>query len=143
LGFTAFIKTTGGKGLHVVVPITAKQTWDAVKDFSRDIAESIVREEPAHYIATMSKAKRSGKVFIDYLRNSRTATAVSAYSTRALPGATVSLPVRWEDLDQDLRAHFTIRNVPEYLERQQNNPWQDYEAARRPLTAKLLRQIKN
>jgi bifunctional non-homologous end joining protein LigD len=142
LDFSAFVKTTGGKGLHVVVPIAPKQTWPMVKDFSRAIAESVVRADPDHYIATMSKAKRSGKIFVDYLRNSRTATAVSAYSTRARPGATVSMPICWEDLKQDLRTHFNVRNVPEHLARQKTDPWHGYEAARRPLTAKLLRQIK-
>jgi len=142
LGLGAFVKTTGGKGLHIVVPITAEQSWDFVKDFSRALTESVAREEPDRYTATMSKAKRHGKIFIDYLRNSRTATAVCAYSTRARPGATVSMPLRWEDLKRDPRASFTMRNVPERLARRRQDPWQDYEAARRPLTAKLLRRLK-
>jgi bifunctional non-homologous end joining protein LigD len=142
LDLGAFVKTTGGKGLHVVVPIAPNQTWATVKSFSRAIAESIVREAPDQYIATMSKTKRRGKIFIDYLRNNRTATAVSAYSTRARPGATVSMPLSWVDLKTDMRAHFTIRNVSEHLANLRRDPWRDYSKARRTLTAKLLRELR-
>src|SRR6266540_3563929 len=142
LDLGAFVKTTGGKGLHIVVPIAPKQNWQYVKDFSRSVAESLVHEAPERYTATMSKSQRRRKVFIDYLRNSRTASAVCAYSTRARPGATVSVPLRWQELTEDLRDHFTIRNVPERLARLRKDPWDDYEAARRPLTAKMLRQLE-
>ena len=141
LDLGTFVKSTGGKGLHVVVPIAPEQSWEYVKDFSRAVAEGLVREAPERYTATMSKAKRHGKIFIDYLRNGRTATAVCAYSTRARPGATVSVPLRWQELAKDLRGHFNMRNVPERLARLRNDPWQDYEAARRPLTAKMLKQL--
>src|SRR5439155_2347673 len=83
LGLGTFLKTTGGKGLHIVVPITPKQDWNFVKDFCKAVAEGVVRSAPDQYTATMSKAKRKGKIFIDYLRNARTASAVCAYSTRA------------------------------------------------------------
>ena len=96
LGLTAFVKTTGGKGLHVVTPITPKQDWDFVKEFSKAVAQSLVKAAPDQYTATMSKSKRAGKIFIDYLRNARTASAVCAYSPRARPGAPVSMPVSWE-----------------------------------------------
>ena len=142
LDLEAFVKTTGGKGVHVVVPLIADESWDTVKDVSRAIAEAMAGDDPAHYIATLSKAKRAGKIFIDYLRNIRSATAVSAYSPRARPGATVSMPLRWQDLDEDLRAHFTVRNVPEHLAGAREHPWRDYDAARRPLPAKLLRQAR-
>jgi bifunctional non-homologous end joining protein LigD len=141
LDLGAFVKTTGGKGLHIVVPIAPERPWEYVKDFSRAVAESLAREAPEHYTATMSKAKRRGKIFVDYLRNSRTATAVCAYSTRARPGATVSVPLRWQELTKDLRGHFNVRNVPERLARLGKDPWDDYEAARRALTAKLLKQL--
>jgi bifunctional non-homologous end joining protein LigD len=141
LDLGAFVKTTGGKGLHIVVPIAPERTWHDVKNFSRSVAESLVREAPERYIATMSKAKRHGKIFVDYLRNNRTATAVSAYSTRARPGATVSVPLAWQELDQDLRDFFNVKNVPERLAGLRKDPWYDYEAARRSLTLKLLRQI--
>lgn len=138
----AFVKSTGGKGLHVVVPITAQQPWDFVKTFFRALAENVVRREPGRYTATASKAKRQGKIFVDYLRNARTATAVCAYSTRARPGAPVAMPLAWEDLEKDPRARFTVRTVPEYLAGQRADPWRDFEEARRPLTAKLLRRLK-
>ena len=142
LGLGAFVKTTGGKGLHIVVPIAPKQSWKFVNDFSRALAAIMVRDHPERYIATMSKAKRSGKIFIDYLRNNRTATAVSAYSTRARAGAPVSVPLRWEEVRKDLRAHFTIHSVPARLARMKKDPWQGYEAMRRPLTARLLSRLK-
>jgi bifunctional non-homologous end joining protein LigD len=141
LDLGAFVKTTGGKGLHVVVPIAPEQTWDFVKKFSRALAEIVVAEAPDRYLATASKAARHGKIFIDYLRNSRSATAVCAYSTRARPGAPVSMPLAWKNLDDDPRGRFTIRNVPDHLARRRVDPWRDYEDARRPLTQKLLRRL--
>jgi bifunctional non-homologous end joining protein LigD len=142
LGLSSFVKTTGGKGLHVVAPITPKQNWEWIKEFSRLVARSIVREDPARYTATMSKAKRTGKIFIDYLRNARAATAVCAYSTRAQPGAPVSVPLRWEELTADVRSdHFTVRDVPWRLARLRSDPWQDYESARRPLTRALMKKL--
>jgi bifunctional non-homologous end joining protein LigD len=131
----AFVKTTGGKGLHVVVPIIPKDNWDEVKAFTKKVAETMAIEEPKLYTTTMSKAKRKGKIFIDYLRNTRTATAVCAYSTRASVGAPVSVPVGWEELASDVRgAHFTIRNVPQRLARLREDPWDGYESARAAIT---------
>jgi bifunctional non-homologous end joining protein LigD len=131
LGLGAFVKTTGGKGLHVVVPIIPKHNWDEVKAFTKKVAATVAIEEPKLYTTTMSKAKRKGKIFIDYLRNARTATAVCAYSTRASAGAPVSVPVSWQELATDVReARFTIRNVPQRLARLRKDPWDGYEAAR-------------
>jgi len=139
LGFAAFVKTTGGKGLHVVVPIKPKQDWDTVKAFTRQIAEELEHEAPQRYTATMSKAKRRGKIYVDYLRNARTATAVSAYSTRARQNAPVSVPIHWDELATDIRGeYFTIRNVPQRLARLRKDPWDGYEAARRPITDKMI-----
>ena len=136
------IKTTGGKGLHIVVATAPKQSWQFVKDFSRALAETLVRDDPDRFIATMSKTERRGKIFVDYLRNSRSATAVSAYSARARAGAPVSVPLRWEELEKDLRAHFTIGNTAKRLARLKEDPWGDYEAMRRPLTTKLRRRLQ-
>ena len=140
LGFSAFVKTTGGKGLHVVVPIIPKQDWEAVTLFTKKVAEDLVRAAPQLYTATMSKSKREGKIYIDYLRNTRTATAVCAYSTRARPNAPVSVPVHWHELATDVRGEFfTIRNVPQRLARQRTDPWEGYEKKRRPIPDKLIK----
>jgi bifunctional non-homologous end joining protein LigD len=142
LGLVPFVKTTGGKGLHVVVPIIAKRDWNYVKAFAKRVAEHLVAQAPERYIATMSKAKRAGKIFIDYLRNARTATAVCAYSTRARAGAPVSVPLRWDELAADVRGeYFTIRNVPQRLRRLRKDPWDGYEEARAPLRESRLKRL--
>jgi bifunctional non-homologous end joining protein LigD len=141
LNLGAFVKTTGGKGLHVVVPITPKRDWNFVKDFCKAFAEGVVRSAPDQYTATMSKSKRKGKIFIDYLRNARTASAVCAYSTRARSGAPVSLPVRWEELTNDIRSNFNIKNVPQRLARLRRDPWEDYETARATITRAMMKRL--
>jgi bifunctional non-homologous end joining protein LigD len=141
LGLRSFAKTTGGKGLHVVVPLARKVAWDVLRDFSRAVALSLVRESSGEYLATMSKARRNGRIFIDYLRNGRGATCVAAYSTRAHPGAPVSTPVDWEELDA-LRgsAAFTVENLPLRLIRRRRDPWRDFFAQRQALTAPLIKK---
>ena len=104
LGLNAFAKLTGGKGLHVVVPVEPGPTWPAVKKFTRAFVTEMVRDEPQRFIATMSKTKRGGKIFIDYLRNDREATAIGAYSPRARAGAPVALPIEWDELRAEGRA---------------------------------------
>ena len=141
LGLQSFVKTTGGKGLHVVVPIVPKHDWDLAKEFTKAVAQSIVRENPARFTAAMSKAKRKQKIFIDYLRNAKTATAVCAYSTRARAGAPVSMPLRWQELRDDMRTDFTIRSAPKRLSRLKKDPWEDFESARAAITTKMLKQV--
>jgi bifunctional non-homologous end joining protein LigD len=142
LGLGAFVKTTGGKGLHVVVPITPTLDWKRTKVFAKAVAESMVAAKPELYVATMSKAKRADKIFIDYLRNARSATAICAYSTRARAGAPVAMPLRWDELKADLREdHFNIRNVPARLRKLLKDPWDGYEAARRSITAATRKRL--
>jgi bifunctional non-homologous end joining protein LigD len=142
LGLNAFVKTTGGKGLHLVVPITRKYEWDEIKEFCKGVAEQMAREAPERYLATMSKAKRKGKIFIDYLRNGRGATAVAAYSTRARSGAPVSTPVSWEEVSAGIRPdHFNVRNLRRRLSRLNKDPWKKYESARRPITAAMMKEV--
>jgi bifunctional non-homologous end joining protein LigD len=141
LGLSSFVKTTGGKGLHVVVPLVPKSDWDTAKEFSKQVAQQMVRRAPERYTATMSKAKRRGKIYIDYLRNARTATAVSAYSTRARAGAPVSMPVSWDELATDVREYFNLRNTPERLSRSGKDPWHGYESARRAITAAMIKRL--
>lgn len=129
----SFVKTTGGKGLHVVAPIERLASWAEVKSFAKGLVEEMARAEPALYTINPSKAKREGRIFLDYLRNDRGATSVAPYSTRARPGAPVALPVGWRDLTTDLREdHFNIRNVPDVLERR-GDPWKGFFALRQRL----------
>jgi bifunctional non-homologous end joining protein LigD len=140
LRLQSFLKTTGGKGLHIVVPIEPRLSWDEVKDFSRRIAEFLVRAERGLFVATMTKSRREGKVFVDYLRNSETASAVAAFSARARPGATVSMPLAWEELgDEDLRARFTIRTIQKRLG---EDPWRAYWRTRQSITPQMLTALR-
>ncbi len=113
-----FVKTTGGKGLHVCVPIAPELDWAEVSDFSRRVADALVRQAPDRYVATASKAKRRGKIFVDYLRNTRGASFVAPYSTRARKNAPIALPVEWDELTPDFDpARFNLRSIRERLER--------------------------
>lgn len=128
-GLNSFAKTTGGKGIHVVVPLMPRLTWDELKEYSRELAEEVVRENPGDFLATMSKAKRTGKIFVDYLRNGRTATSIAAYSTRARPGAPVSTPLSWEELRKGARPDaFTIETVPARMKKLKKDPWEKFRA---------------
>ncbi|HEY6989862.1 MAG TPA: non-homologous end-joining DNA ligase [Bryobacteraceae bacterium] len=111
-GLKSSLKCTGGKGLHVTVPLSGKDKWPAVKSFAGSLAEEMVTAVPEAYVATMSKAKRTGKIFIDYFRNDYTATAVANYSVRARPGAPVALPIDWKEL-KNLKStdQFTTKDV--------------------------------
>jgi bifunctional non-homologous end joining protein LigD len=129
-----FVKTTGGKGLHFVLPIVRRDGWDEIKDFARRIAEHLAASIPTLFTATMSKAKRAGRVYVDYLRNGEGATAVTAYSLRARPGLPVSMPIAWEALDDDVRGdRFNIGNVPRILTGQRVDPWAGYGEARQSI----------
>jgi bifunctional non-homologous end joining protein LigD len=134
LDLASYVKTSGGKGLHVVVPLVPKASWDEVKGFAKALAESVAEADPEAFTTNMSKAKRNGRIFIDYLRNGRGATSVVAYSLRARAGAPVSAPVRWDELGEDLRPDsVTLHNAPERLRALRGDPWTGYEEARRPL----------
>ena len=129
----SFLKTTGGKGLHVVVPIKP-EPWDTIKTFCRAVAESLAQDAPDRYVATATKSKRNKKIFIDYLRNSREATAVAPYSTRARPGAPVSTPIEWSELGGLKGANqFTVRNLPARLARLRKDPWANIGRLRQAL----------
>src|SRR5690606_30427939 len=121
---TAFAKFTGGKGLHVVVPIVRSYDWPTVKEFARNTAKAMAVKEPSRYLIRIPKAERKGRIFIDYLRNDATATAIAPYSTRAKQGAPVAVPLDWEELAPGLDpAAFTIETVPRRLERLGQDPW--------------------
>jgi bifunctional non-homologous end joining protein LigD len=138
LELVPFLKTTGGKGLHLVVPLRPSTRWDETKQFCKQIAESLVRRHPDRYLVNISKAKRKGKVLIDYLRNGRGATAVCAYSTRARAAAPVALPIAWDDLPQRSRPDLRVENVPARVA-ETEDPWADFDARRKALSARMLR----
>jgi bifunctional non-homologous end joining protein LigD len=120
IGLTSFAMLSGGKGVHIVVPLTPGHSWDAHKDFSKRFAEALSMAEPDRFIANMSKAKRVGKIFIDYLRNQRGATAVLPYSARARAGAPVAVPIAWGELDGFANAHpFSIADARRLIDRAQ------------------------
>ena len=113
LGLESFVKTTGGKGLHVCVPLEPEHGWEELEEFTRAVAQRLARDEPGTFTANMAKAHRKGKVYVDYLRNVRGANAVGAYSTRARAGAPVSVPVDWDELDRlSGPTDFTVAEVP-------------------------------
>lgn len=141
LGLQSFVKTTGGKGLHVVVPLTRRSDWDEAKAFARGVAEQLAATAPSKYVSSMAKDKRRGRIFIDYLRNAHNATAVAPYSTRARAGAPVATPVAWEELDQDLRDRFDIETVPSRLAGLQRDPWHEFFELRQSITAKAKRKL--
>ncbi len=133
-GLESFVKTSGSKGLHVVAPIAPDKGWDAVGGFTRALAEAMARREPKRFTATMSKAARGGRIYIDHLRNRRAATTVAAYSTRARPGAPVSVPLAWEQLSARVPPdRYTIADVPNRLAGSQADPWAEYWALRQTL----------
>jgi len=142
LGLQIFIKTTGGKGLHVVVPIRPSLGWDEIKQFTKSIAEVMERSFPERYLSTMSKAKRRGKIFVDYLRNGEGATAVAAFSLRARANAPVAMPVGWEELKQDVRRdYFNVKNVPERLRKQKKDPWEDFFDVKQSVTKAMMKKV--
>lgn len=140
LGLSAFPKLTGGKGVHVVVPLRPHLKWDEAKAFTKEIAEAFERDDPANSVATMSKSKRKGRIFIDYLRNSRTATAVAAWSPRARPGAPIAVPVTWDFFE-------SLKSLPVYpLTRPEEaarhfDAWKDFDNSRVKLTKAMLKQV--
>jgi bifunctional non-homologous end joining protein LigD len=135
-GLAAFVKTSGGKGLHVVSPVKPKADWDAVKDFCHRIADAMAKDDPDHYVATITKSKRHGKILVDYLRNGRGNTAVAPYSTRARKGAAVSMPLAWEELNEAIGpAYFTVMNTPARIASLKEDPWKDFRAAAKPIKA--------
>lgn len=140
LGLKSFVKTTGGKGLHLVLPIERRHDWDDAKEFCKSVAEAIVTADPSSYTSNLSKAARTEKIFIDYLRNSRGATAVAAYSTRAKANGTVSMPLEWDELSTKITSdHFTIKNAMERLTKLKLDPWREMAKTRQSLSGPIKR----
>jgi bifunctional non-homologous end joining protein LigD len=141
LGLVSFCKTTGGKGLHVVTPLAksrTKQTWPEAKAFAKEVCVQMARDSPGRYLVNMAKKLRDGKIFLDYLRNDRMATAVAPLSSRARANATVSMPLTWSQVKADLDPKkYTVRTVPALLKR--TKAWADYQESERPLREAIKR----
>lgn len=138
LGLKSFLKTSGSKGLHVVVPLARRHDWDTVTQFSKAVALHLAQTIPNRFSATMGEENRVGKIYIDYLRNSKMASTVVPYSTRARNHLPVSVPIAWEELDEiSGSAMWTIQTLPQRLVQQQSDPWNDYFSTRQMLTKRM------
>jgi len=142
LGLVSFCKTTGGKGLHIVTPLAfskkSKLAWPAAKDFAHQVCLRMARDSPQRYIVNMAKKLRTGRIFLDYLRNDRMATAVAPLSPRARPGAPVSMPLVWTQVKSDLDPkRYTLRTVPALI--RGGKAWADYCESERPLEDAIKR----
>ncbi|HEY8873154.1 MAG TPA: DNA ligase D [Stellaceae bacterium] len=142
IGLQSFVKTTGGKGLHVVVPVMPKLGWNEAKEFSRWVAERFVAAYPERYTANPAKRARTGRIFIDYLRNTRGATAIGAYSARARAGAPVATPLFWEEVERGVTPDaFTVLTVPDRLAKLKSDPWADLPKLRQSIAARVRREV--
>ena len=133
---------TGGKGVHVVVPLQRVHDFEEVKSFSRAFAERMVFEAPRRFVAQATKSKRTGRIFVDYLRNGRGATAISPYSTRARANASVAVPIEWRELDALESADvFDIAGARERLARRRKDAWAGYDGVKQRLTVAARRKL--
>jgi len=142
LGLAAFLRTTGGKGLHLVVPLRPHADWESVKRFARALAEQHVQDEPTLLTTHMSLSKRRGRIYLDYLRNTRGSTAIACYSARARPGAPAAVPLRWDELSPAVRSdHYTVETLPRRLGALRADPWEGFFEAAMPLSASMLKAV--
>jgi bifunctional non-homologous end joining protein LigD len=143
LNLESYVKTTGGRGLHVVVPLMPQASWAECLEFSRSLSERFEHAQPELYTTAFAKAGRARKILIDYLRNNRTNTSIAAYSTRARAGAPVSVPLTWDELRVSINPHsFTVLTVPQRLSKLKGDPWGGYWKHRQKLTTQLIRAVR-
>jgi len=136
------VKTTGGKGLHVVVPFVPDHDWETCLDFARGVSDFIVRQHPTSYTTAMPKKGREKKILLDYYRNHRGSTAIAAFSTRARAGAPVAVPIAWEELGPKLKPDvFTVANLRARLKRLKTDPWRDYWITRQRISKDALAAV--
>jgi bifunctional non-homologous end joining protein LigD len=145
LGLESWVKTTGGKGLHVVVPLGRPlPDWTVAKDFARNVTLFMERLAPTMFTSKTGERNRKKKIFVDYLRNGFGATAVAAFSPRWRPGAGVSLPVAWDEIDEDIRgAHFNLRNVPARIAKLRKDPWAGYWKSAQSLSKTAIKDMSS
>lgn len=142
LGLSSFLRTSGGKGLHVVVPISRRHSWDQVKAFAKALAVRITQDQPESYVATATKAKRKNKIFIDYLRNGRGATSICCYSTRGRDFAPVATPLRWDELGSlPSSQKYRLDNIEDRLESISEDPWEDFFSTKQSITQKMRKTL--
>jgi bifunctional non-homologous end joining protein LigD len=142
-GLMSFVKLTGGKGIHVVVPLERRQSWADAKRFTHTLAQGLAADYPQAYTSNMSKKTRQGRIYIDWVRNGRGATAVAPYSTRARAGAPVAAPLVWDELTADLRPDaYNVKNLAERLTNLRQDPWAELPRVRQALTSAILKKIK-
>jgi bifunctional non-homologous end joining protein LigD len=142
LGLESFVKTTGGKGLHVVVPLAPRHDWDEVKQFSRALAESIVAQRPRDFTAKAAKRERTHRIFIDWLRNGEGATAIAPYSVRARAGAPVATPLHWDEVGGRMKpAKYHVGNVARRLRGLHSDPWKQLRRKPQAITASMKRKL--
>ena len=138
IGLESWVKTTGGKGLHVVIPLAPRHDWGVVRAVSEGLARALEAQAPGRYVANMAKRARKGKIFVDYLRNAQGATAILPYSPRARPEMPVAMPVSWDELDGLDPADFTVASVPARLARRRRDPWADMRDAKQVLSKAMI-----
>ena len=144
LDLESFVKTTGGRGLHVVVPLTPAADWSECLEFARAFALALVRREPATFTERFSKTSRGNKILVDYLRNNRTNTSIAAYSTRAKPEAPISVPLAWTELSSSRPPdRFTIATVAARLTRLQTDPWDAYWRSRQRFSRRSIAALEH
>lgn len=142
IGLTGFLKTSGGKGLHIVVPIARRHDWEEVKDFSRAVAEILASQSPSDFILEASKIRRKNRIFIDYFRNGRGATAIVPYSPRALSGAPVATPIEWSELNDKLKPDaFKLKDISDRLSKLKQDPWEEMPEARASITSQMKKAV--
>jgi bifunctional non-homologous end joining protein LigD len=144
LGLESWVKTTGGKGLHVVAPLTKPlPDWETAKEFARAVTLFMERLAPAMFTSKTGERNRKNKIFVDYLRNGFGATAVAAFSPRWRKGVGVSVPVSWDEIDDDIRAdHFNLHNVPQRIAKQRKDPWVGYWKKSQALTKSMISDLE-
>ncbi len=140
LGLESFLKTSGGKGLHVVVPLTPKDDWDTVKDFSQAVVVHLAKTLPKLFVAKSGASNRMGRIFVDWIRNGRGATTAAAFSVRSRPGLGVSVPLAWSELGKiESASQWNIFNLHERIAKQRSDPWKDYAGTRQTIASAAKR----